>query len=104
MNEVREILANEMRFLDETLDQMERLDCRDNFFSGWDMAKLMSYAYKLDYANRENAKEARRQEASRRLCRIIAGKYQRAIGQGDFDECDRLADELVCATRMWGGV
>ena len=101
MNEVREILANEMRFLDETLDQMERLDLRHTF-AGWDMAELMSYAYKLDATNRENAKAARRQEANRRLCRIIAGKYQRAIAEGDFDECDRLADELVIATRMWG--
>ena len=102
MNEVREILANEMRFLDETLDQMERLDLKNTF--GWDMAELMSYAYKLDATNRENIKAARRQEANRRLCRIIAGKYQRAVALGYIYECDRLADELVIATRMWGNV
>lgn len=104
MNEVREILANEMRFLDETLDQMEMMDVRHNHFKDWDMADLMSFAYQLDQSNRENAKAERRQEANRRLCRIIAGKYQRAIAENDFDECDRLADELVVATRMWGGV
>jgi hypothetical protein len=43
----------------------------------------------------------RKSAARQRLCRIIAGMYTRAVIAGDIDECDRLADALVLATRTW---
>lgn len=98
---VREILEAENRFSDETLDRMERLDSCDSFH-GWDMGDLISYANRLDMDYRRQARaDMRKQEARHRLCRIIAGKYTRAVLAADNDECDRLADALVLATRDW---
>ena len=97
---VREILEAENRFLEETLDRMERLDGCDSF-RGWDMGDLIAHADLLDIDYRHQARDERRQKAAQRLCRIIAGKYTRAVIEGDIDECDRLADALVLATRAW---
>lgn len=98
---VREILENENRFLDETLDYMERMDVHRNAFSGWDMGDLIMHANRLDMEYRRQASDERRQKAAQRLCRIIAMQYTRAVNAGDCDECDRLADALVLATRHW---
>jgi hypothetical protein len=97
---VREILENENRYMDETLDRMERLDNMDTF-RGWDMGDLIARANLLDVDYRHQARDHRRQKAAQRLCRIIAGMYTRAVIAGDVDECDRLADALVVATRTW---
>ena len=97
---VREILEDEDCFSEETLDRMEQLDSR-NAFHGWDMGDLISYANRLDMDYRRQARDELRQKAARRLCRIIAMQYTRAVIEGDIDECDRLADALVLATRAW---
>ena len=97
---VRELLEAENRFLDETIDRMEQLDSR-NAFCGWDMVDLISHANMLDMDYRRQARDELRQKAARRLCRIIAMQYTRAVIEGDIDECDRLADALVLATRTW---
>ena len=97
---VREILEAENRFMDETIDRMEHLDGRDTF-RGWDMGDLISYANRLEMDYRRQARDELRQKAARRLCRIIAMQYTRAVIEGDIDECDRLADALVLATRTW---
>lgn len=97
---VREILEDEDRFMDETLDRMEHLDTMDTF-SGWDMGDLIAHANRMDIDYRQQARDERRQKAAHRLCRIIAGMYTRAVIEGDIDECDRLADALVLATRTW---
>lgn len=97
---VREILEDEDRFMDETLDRMEHLDTMDTF-SGWDMGDLIAHANRLDMDYRRQARDERRQKAAHRLCRIIAMQYTRAVIAGDIDECDRLADALVLATRTW---
>ena len=97
---VREILEAENRFMDETLDRMERLDSCDSF-RGWDIGDLISYANRIDMDYRRQASDQRRQKAAHRLCRIIAMQYTRAVLEGDIDECDRLADALVLATRTW---
>ena len=98
---VREILEDEDRFMDETLDRMEHLDTRDDAFRGWDMGDLIAYANRMDIDYRRQVREERRQKAAHRLCRIIAMQYTRALVAGDIDECDRLADALVLATRTW---
>lgn len=97
---VREILEDEDRFMDETLDRMEHLDTMDTF-SGCDMGDLIAHANRLDIGYRQQARDERRQKAAHRLCRIIAMQYTRAVIAGDIDECDRLADALVLATRTW---
>ena len=97
---VREILEDEDCFSEETLDRMERLDSCDSF-RGWDMGDLISYANRLDMDYRRQARDERRQKAAQRLCRIISKQLTVAIIAGDCDECDRLADALVLATRTW---
>lgn len=97
---VREILEDEDRFMDETLDRMEHLDTMDTF-SGWDMGDLIAHANRMDIDYRQQARDERRQKAAHRLCRIIAMQYTRAVIAGDIGECDRLADALVLATRTW---
>lgn len=97
---VREILEDEDRFMDETLDRMEHLDTMDTF-SGWDMGDLIAHANRMDIDYRQQARDERRQKAAHRLCRIIAMQYTRAVIAGDIDECDRLADALVLDTRTW---
>ena len=97
---VREILEAEDRFSEETLDRMEHLDTMDTF-SGCDMGDLIAHANRLDMDYRQQARDERSQKAAARLCRIIAGMYTRAVIEGDIDECDRLADALVLATRAW---
>ena len=97
---VREILEDENRFMDETLDRMEHLDTMDKFH-GWDMGDLIARANRMDIDYRQQARDERRQKAAHRLCRIIAMQYTRAVLAGDIDECDRLADALVLATRTW---
>ena len=98
---VREILEDEDRFMEETLDRMEHLDTRDDAFRGWDMGDLIAHANRMDIDYRRQVREERRQKAAHRLCRIIAMQYTRAVIAGDIDECDRLADALVLATRTW---
>ena len=97
---VREILEAEDRFMDETIDRMEHLECWDTF-RGWDMGDLIAHANRMDIDYRRQVREERRQKAAKRLCRIIAMQYTRAVIAGDIDECDRLADALVLATRTW---
>ena len=97
---VREILEAEDRFMDETIDRMEHLECWDTF-RGWDMGDLIAHANRMDIDYRRQVREERRQKAAKRLCRIIAMQYTRAVLEGDIDECDRLADALVLATRTW---
>ena len=97
---VREILEAENRFMDETIDRMEQLDSR-NAFHGWGMGDLIAHANRMDIDYRQQERDERRQKAARRLCRIIAMQYTRAVIAGDIDECDRLADALVLATRTW---
>ena len=97
---VREILEDEGRFSEETLDRMEHLDTMDTF-RDWGMVDLIAHANRMDIDYRQQAREERRQKAAHRLCRIIAMQYTRAVLEGDIDECDRLADELVLATRTW---
>ena len=97
---IRELLEDRGGYLDETLDRMEQLDGRDSF-RGWDMGDLISYANRIDMDYRRQASDQRRHAAAQRLCRIIAMKYTRAVIAGDIDECDRLADALVLATRTW---
>lgn len=98
---VREILENEDRFLPKTIDMMDRLDA-EGTFRGWDMGDLIARANLWDIDYRRQASDERRQKAAHRLCRIIAMQYTRAVIEGDMDECDRLADSLVLATRTWG--
>lgn len=99
---VREILEAENRFLEETLDYIEHEDTlRGGNWTGYDMGDLIAYAYDVDRRNREIRADMRKQEARHRLCRIIAGMYTRAVLAADNDECDRLADALVLATRDW---
>ena len=97
---VREILEDEDCFSEEILDRMEQLDSR-NAFHGWDMGDLIAHANRMDIDYRQQARDERRQKAAKRLCRIIAGMYTRAVLAGDCGECDRLADALVLATRHW---
>ena len=97
---VREILEAENRFSDETLDRMERLDSCDSFH-GWDMGGLISYANRLEMDYRRQARDELRQKAARRLCRIIAMQYTRALVAGYCGECERLAEALDVATREW---
>ena len=96
---VSEILMGK-GFLDETLDRMDDLEGQGEFI-GFDMGDLISYASRLDEDYRSAAREERRQKAAQRLCRIIAGMYTRAVVEGDVDECERLANALVLATRTW---
>ena len=99
---VREILEDEGRFLEETLDQMEREDTRrGGRWTDYDMGDLIAHAVDVDRRNREIRADMRKAEAKHRLCRIIAMQYTRAVIAGDIDECDRLADALVLATRTW---
>lgn len=99
---VREILEAEIRFLDETLDYFEREDTlRGGNWTGYDMGDLIAHAVDVDRRNREIRADMRKAEAKHRLCRIIAMQYTRAVIAGDIDECDRLADALVLATRTW---
>ena len=99
---VRELLEAENRFLDETLDYIEHEDTlRGGMWIGWDMGDLIAYAVDVDRRNREIRADMRKTAARHRLCRIIAMQYTRAVIAGDIDECDRLADALVLATRTW---
>jgi hypothetical protein len=99
---VREILEAEERFLEETLNQIDREDTRrGGRWTGYDMGDLIAHATYIDRKNREINKRIRKQQARHRLCRIIAMQYTRAVIEGDIDECDRLADALVLATRDW---
>ena len=98
---VREILEAENRFLEETLDYIEAQDTHWGKFRGWDMGDLIAHANNVDQRNREIRADMRKSAARQRLCRIIAGMYTRAVIAGDCDECDRLADALVLATRTW---
>ena len=98
---VRNILEAEDRFLAETIDAMEKADTQHDAFAGWDMSDLITRAELLDAEYRRLSRDDRRHKAEQRLCRIIAGKYTRAVIAGDIDECDRLAGALVLATRHW---
>ncbi len=101
---VREILeeAENNRFLEETLDYIEHEDIRrGGNWTGYDMGDLIAHAADVDQRNREIRADMRKQEDRHRLCRIIAMQYTRAVIAGDIDECDRLADALVLATRDW---
>ena len=98
---VRELLEAENRFLEETLDYIEAQDTHWGKFRDWDMGDLIAYATDVDKRNREIRSDMRKTAARQRLCRIIAMQYTRAVIAGDSDECDRLADALVLATRMW---
>lgn len=96
---VREILEAEGRFLEETLDEIDREDSRrGGNWTGYDMGDLIAHAAEID---REIRADMRKQEARHRLCRIIAMQYTRAVIEGDCDECDRLADAIVLATSDW---
>ena len=102
MQSVRELLEAENRFLDETLDYIEHEDTlRGGMWIGWDMSDLIAYTTDVDKRNREIRSDMRKSAARHRLCRIIAGKYTRAVIAGDGDECDRLAYALKSATRTW---
>ena len=97
-----EIIAEKGDFLKETLDQIDREDTRrGGVWAGMDMIDLIAYATDIDTVNRQIARDERNQKARRRLCRIIAGMYTRAVIAGDCDECDRLADALQLATVDW---
>lgn len=99
---VREILEDKGRFLEETLDEMEREDTRrGGRWTDYDMGDIIAYATDIDRRNREILANMRKSAARHRLCRIIAMQYTRAVLEGDMDECDRLADSLVLATRTW---
>ena len=99
---VRELLEAEDRFLEETLDCIEREDAlRGGRWTGYDMGDLIAHAADVDQRNREIRADMRKTAARHRLCRIIAMQYTRAVLEGDIDECDRLADALVLATRTW---
>ena len=99
---VRELLEAENRFLEETLDYIEHEDTRrGGVWAGYDMGDLIAHAADIDQRNREIRADMRKTAARQRLCRIIAMQYTRAVIAGDSDECDRLADALVLATRMW---
>ena len=99
---VREILEEKGDFLEETLDQIDREDTkRGGNWDGWCMADLLHHAHTIDDTNRLIMRDMRKAAARQRLCRIIAMQYTRAMIAGDFDECDRLADALVAATRGW---
>jgi hypothetical protein len=99
---VREILEEKGNFLEETLDQIDREDTRrGGNWDGFCMVDLLHHAHTIDDTNRLIMRDMRKQEARQRLCRIIAGMYTRAVIEGDCDECDRLADALVLATRTW---
>ena len=99
---VREILEEKGNFLEETLDQIDREDARrGGVWAGMDMIDLIAYATDIDTVNRCILRDMRKSAAKHRLCRIIAGMYTRAVVAGDTDECDRLADALVLATRHW---
>ena len=99
---VREILKSENRFLEETLDYIEHEDTRrGGVWAGYDMGDLIAHANNVDQRNREIRADMRKSAARQRLCRIIAMQYTRAVIAGDSDECDRLADALVLATRHW---
>ena len=97
----REIVEDQIpNAMERTLNIIEHMDVHGELV-GWDMADLMQYAHKLDALNRSQAREERKQNARQRLCRIIAMQYSRAVLEGDCDECDRLSDALVLATREW---
>jgi hypothetical protein len=99
---VREILEDENRFLEETLDYFEHEDTlRGGNWAGYDMGDLIAHAVDVDQRNREIRADMRKAEAKKRLCRIIAMQYISALVAGDIDECDRLANSLVLATRTW---
>ena len=91
---VREILENEDRFLEETLDYMERLDTR-GMIIGWDMGDLISQATVVDCDYRRIAKEDRHCRAVLRLIGIIGKKITAAANEGDFDEVERLSTALA---------
>ena len=94
-----EILAEKGDFLEETLDDLDREDTqRGGVWAGMDMIDLIAYATDIDTVNRCIL---RKSAARRRLCRIIAGMYTRAVIAGDCGECDRLADALQLATMDW---
>lgn len=99
---ISEILEEKGNFLEETLDQIDREDARrGGVWAGMDMIDLIAYATDIDTVNRCILRDMRKSAARHRLCRIIAGMYTRAVVAGDTDECDRLADALVLATRDW---
>ena len=99
---VREILAEKGDFLEETLDEIDHEDTRrGGNWDGFCMIDLLHHAHTIDDTNRLVLRDERRQKAAQRLCRIIAMQYTRAVIAGDIDECDRLADALVLATRTW---
>lgn len=97
-----EILDGKGDFLAETLDQVDREDTRrGGNWDGFCMIDLLRHAHEIDDTNRRILRDMRKSAAKHRLCRIIAGKYTRAVAEGDMDECDRLADALVLATSDW---
>ena len=99
---VREILKSENRFLEETLDYIEREDTRrGGVWAGYDMGDLIAHAADIDQRNREIRADMRKTAARQRLCRIIAMQYTRAVIAGYCGECERLAEALDVATREW---
>lgn len=91
----REILERNGDYLEETLDYIDR------YSDQIDRNDIFDLADKVDATNRAINADLRKASAKQRLCRIIAGMYTRAVIAGDIDECDRLADALVLATRTW---
>jgi hypothetical protein len=100
MNEVREILAINMCFLDVTLDQMEHLDTR-NHFHGWGIARLLGYAAELDNINRSQAAEEERRGNLKAECLSIAMDYIEAAKSRDIGLCEEIAFFLVEKTGDW---
>ena len=99
---VRELLEAENRFLEETLDYIEREDTRrGGVWAGYDMGDLIAHANNVDQRNREIRADMRKSAARQRLCRIIAMQYTRAVIAGYCGECERLAEALDVATREW---
>jgi hypothetical protein len=101
---VREILEAEGRFLEDTLDYMEREDTRrGGVWAGYDMGDLISHADDIDRRNRSLLRDIRKTLAYNRLCRIAAGMLFLSDIKGDIDGCERLIEELELANRDWLG-
>ncbi len=95
------------RYLEQTLDQIEREDVRQNKFRFADFGDLQSYADRVDADNRaalaEDEAFEHRYKAQKRLIRILTGALLRAVRDDDFGVAEFMADRIRHHTYNLGG-
>lgn len=89
----REILAERCNMLDSTLDLIESMEVHGHT-AGWDMADLISFAYREDTKTREQLAADRRYAATKRLIRILTKALATAVKNDELDAAECLADSI----------